>query len=156
VVTDTPLYVADEILRRDLAGNIAAPMDWADFLVWKTGGTLKPLVHSHVHLTEIGTWKDYESIFRGDEVWLHMLQNHQMQYLLVPRQRFANLAKLVLLEDRNGSGRVRIIYKDQRCLLAEVLPPRAQDDSAPSAARPPGDNNLFAPPTTSPEGTTGD
>jgi len=124
MVTDAPLYVADEVVRRKLTGTIATPMDWADFLVWKTDGALKPLVHSHVHLTEIETWRDYESIYRGDEGWLETLRSHQMQYLLISRTRYPNLLKAVLVEDRSGKGGVRIIYQDQRCLLAEVLPAR--------------------------------
>jgi hypothetical protein len=66
LVTDTPLYVADELVRRDLSGTIAAPMDWADFLVWKTAGQMKPLVYSHVHLAPEETWRDYERLFRGE------------------------------------------------------------------------------------------
>jgi hypothetical protein len=124
MVTDTPLYVADEVVRRGLAGNIATPMDWADYLVWKTGGRLKPLVHSHVHLTEAKTWKDYESLYRADETWLQTLHRHKMQYVLVSRERYPKLSKLVLVEDRTGPGRVRIIYQDQRCILAEVVPPQ--------------------------------
>jgi hypothetical protein len=122
--TETPLYVADEAVRRNLSGSIATPMDWADYLIWKTDGRLKPLVHSHVHLTEEQTWKDYEALYRGEEHWLEKLHQHKLQYVLVSRQRYPQLAKLVLLEDRTGPGRVRIIYQDQRCLLAEVLPPK--------------------------------
>src|SRR5262249_40663299 len=44
MVTDTPLYVADELVRRGITGNIATPMDWADFMIWKTDGRLRPLV----------------------------------------------------------------------------------------------------------------
>jgi hypothetical protein len=119
-VTDTPIYVAEEAVRRGLAGNIAAPMDFGDYLVWKTGGQLKPLVHSHVHLSEAGTWRDYEAIFRGDDDWLHTLQLYHMRYVLVQKQRHPNLLKAVLLADRAGKS-VRVIYQDQRCLLAEVL-----------------------------------
>lgn len=135
-VTDTPIYVADEVLRRELTGNIAAPMDWGDFLIWKSSGRLKPLVHSHVHLTELDTWRDYESIFRGDEVWLPLLRGHQMQYVLVQKQRYPDLYKAVLIEDRTGKGGVRIIYQDQRCLLAEVLPPAPEPAPTPAAAAP--------------------
>lgn len=120
--TDTPLYVTDEVVRRSLSGTIATPMDWADYLIWKTDGRLKPLVHSHVHLTEEQTWKDYEALYRGDETWLQKLREHKLQYVVVPRQRYPQLARLVLLDDRGGKGGVRIIYQDQRCLLAEVLP----------------------------------
>lgn len=131
-VTDTPIYVADEVVRRDLTGNIAAPMDWGDFLIWKSAGRLKPLVHSHVHLTELATWQDYESIFRGEDVWLPLLRGHHMQYVLVQKQRYPKLFKAVLLEERVAQGGVRIIYQDQRCLLAEVLPPKP---AAPVAAK---------------------
>jgi hypothetical protein len=117
--TDTPLYVADEVVRRGLSGNIATPLDWADFLVWKTDGRLKPLVHSHVHLSALNTWQSYENIFRGDEGWQQSLREHRMQYLLVPRS-YSALAKQVLLADRSGKLGVRIIYQDQRCFLAEV------------------------------------
>jgi hypothetical protein len=132
-VTDTPLYVADEALRRNLTGKIAAPMDWGDFLVWKSSGRLQPLVHSHVHLTELQTWQDYESIFRGDEAWLPLLRSHEMQYVLVQKKRYPGLLKAVLLEDRTGKGTLRIIYQDQRCLLAEVLPAPPIVPAAPPA-----------------------
>jgi hypothetical protein len=120
MVTDTPLYVADELVRRNLAGSIAAPMDWADFLVWKTAGRIKPLVHSHVHLTEMNTWRDYEAIFRGDKEWLDLLRRQKMQHVLVARSRYPQLARAVLVANRDEAG-VRIIYQDQRCILAEVL-----------------------------------
>jgi hypothetical protein len=120
-VTDTPVYVADEIARRELAGNLAAPMDWADFVVWKTDGKIKPLVYSHVHLADLATWRDYESIFRGDETWLHTLRNRRMRYVLVPTKRYPTLARLVVGEDRSGKSGLHILYQDQRCILAELL-----------------------------------
>jgi hypothetical protein len=123
-VTDTPIYVAEELVRRELAGRIAAPMDWADFLVWKTDGRLKPLVHSHVHLLPPATWRDYEAIFRGDAAWLDLLRTHQMQYVLVSRSRFPRLARQVVANDRTHQAGVRLVYQDQRSILAEVLPRR--------------------------------
>jgi len=137
MVTDTPIYVADELLRRNVSGTIAVPMDWADFLVWKTNGQLKPLVHSHVHLTEIETWRDYEAIFRGDKDWLDVLRRQKMQHVLVARKRYPQLAREVLLANRDEAG-VRIIYQDQRCVLAEVLPAA---EPAPTST-----NDLFLPP----------
>lgn len=132
--SETPLYVADEVGRRGLEGKIAAPMDWADYLVWKTGGRVQPLVHTHVHLTEEATWLDYQAIFGGDEMWLHILRQHEMQYVLVSRGRYPKLAKRVLTEDRSGQGTVRIVYQDQRCLLAEVLPVRDEIRNSKSEA----------------------
>jgi hypothetical protein len=120
-VTDTPLYVADEIVRRNLTGHIATPMDWADFLVWNTDGRLRPLVYSHVHLTTPETWDDYQTIFRGTDSWLEKLHSHSMRYVLVSRRNYPALAKHILVEDRSGTGKLRIIYQDQRCLLAEIL-----------------------------------
>jgi len=135
LVTDTPLYVADEVVRRGLVGNIAAPMDWADFLVWKTDGQLKPLVYSHVHVIEPNAWRAYETVFRGEESWLPTLRSQHMQYVLVSRKQYPALAKHVLIEDRTGKGGVRILYQDQRCILAEVLPQQPQATN----------NDLFVP-----------
>lgn len=137
MVTDTPIYAADELVRRNLTGTIATPMDWADFLVWKTNGQIKPLVHSHVHLTEIDTWRDYESIYRGDKEWLDVLRRQKMQYVLATRSRYPQLARAVLVANRDNAG-VRILYQDQRCVLAEVLP---AEEKAPA-----GTNDLFLPP----------
>lgn len=120
LVTDTPIYATDEIARRGLAGTIAAPPDWADFLVWKTSGALRPLVHNHVHLASPAAWHDYETIFRGEDTWLATLQKNQVQYVLVPRRRYQALAKNVLAADRSGQQALRIIYQDQRCLMAEI------------------------------------
>jgi hypothetical protein len=126
LVAETPLYVADEIERRGLHGTIAAPIDWADFVVWRTDGALKPLVHSHVHLLAPEAWRDYQAIFRGDETWLSLLVRQQMDYVLVPRARCPQLAGRVLAADRAGQG-VRVIYQDQRSVLAEVLPATARE-----------------------------
>lgn len=123
MVNETPIYLADEVARRDLSGNIAAPMDWADFLIWKTDGRLKPLVYSHVHLTEAETWQDYESIARGEATWLHILHAHQMKYLVVSRSRYPDLAKRVAVASRSEQPPLRIIYQDQRCILAEIATP---------------------------------
>jgi hypothetical protein len=118
--SETPIYVADEMARRGLAGSIAAPMDWADYLVFQSTGRLKPLVHTHVHLSHTQTWRDYQRLFGGDARWLDILRQQEMQYVLVSRQRYPELARRVLMEDRSGAGGARIVYQDQRCLLAEV------------------------------------
>jgi hypothetical protein len=119
---DTPLYVAEEAVRRNLSGSFAAPPDWADYLVLKTGGQMKPLVHTHVHLADPETWQAYETFFRGESDWLTKLQANKIRYVLVPRARSPQLAKHVLNEDRSGKGNLRLIYQDQRCLLAELPP----------------------------------
>jgi hypothetical protein len=130
MVSETPIYLADEVARRGLAGNIAAPMDWADFLIWKTNGRLKPLVYSHVHLTEENTWRDYESIARGEESWLHVLRARQMQYLVVSRSRYPELAKRVAVASRSEHPPLRIIYQDQRCILVQIAPPTVEISAA--------------------------
>jgi hypothetical protein len=122
MVTDTPLYLADDVARRDLAGNIAAPMDWADYLVWKTDGRLKPLVYSHVHLTDAQTWDDHRAIFQGDPAWMAKLREHSMNYVAASRKRNPELTKAIMVDARGQKPNVRIVYQDQRCVLAEILP----------------------------------
>jgi hypothetical protein len=120
LVTDTPLYLADEATRRNLAGNFAAPMDWSDYLVWKTEGKLRPLVYSHVHLADSAAWDDYVTIFRGNEAWLDLCRRRELRYLIVNKQVHRELMTRVLLADRSGSKNVRVLYQDRKSLLAEI------------------------------------
>ena len=121
MVRETPLYLADELARRNVTGNIAAPMDWADYLIWKSDGRLKPLFYSHVHLADPQVRLDHGLIFQGDPAWLDKLRKHQMQLVAVSRQRNPELMKAVLLDARGERPHVRLIYQDQRCVVAELL-----------------------------------
>ncbi|MEX2025802.1 MAG: hypothetical protein WEH44_00855, partial [Pirellulaceae bacterium] len=118
----TPVHLTDQIERLNLSGNVAAPMDWADYLIYTSQGRLKPLIYGHIHLSRVETFEDYRRIFRGEEGWLRTLQNHDVRYLLVSRERFQQLARLVSAESRGKAGRVRIVYQDQRAILAELMP----------------------------------
>lgn len=127
-VTETPVYITDEALRRNLAGNFAAPMDWSDYLVWKTNARLKPMIYGHIHLAKLETFEDYQKIFNGDELWLQMLHNQKVRYLFVSKDRHKELAGRVLLEDRSGRGRIALLYQDQRSLLAEIAPAKSKPE----------------------------
>ena len=122
MVRETPVHLADQARRLDLEGNFASPMDWADYLVWTSEGRLKPLIYGHVHLLPPETFEDYRKVFRGDEVWLHILRNHQVRYLLVSRERNKALASRVVAESRSELGHVRIIYQDRQGMIVDVAP----------------------------------
>ncbi|HUE72610.1 MAG TPA: hypothetical protein VMP01_17120 [Pirellulaceae bacterium] len=124
---ETPVHLADQIERLNLSGKVAAPMDWADYLIYTSQGRLKPLIYGHIHLSRVETFEDYRRIFRGEETWLRTLQNHDVRYLLVSRERFGQLAKLVSAESRAKAGRVRVVYHDQKAILAELMPTRELD-----------------------------
>jgi hypothetical protein len=130
LVTDTPIYIADEVTRRGLDGTFAAPMDWADYLIWETKGELKPLVYSHVHLTNEATWEDYMKIFTGDPSWLDRLQKSGTQFLIVSKPRNPQLLKQVILADRSGKGQVWVFYQDQKSLIAEIRVPEKKETPA--------------------------
>jgi hypothetical protein len=123
-VTETPVYITDEAIRRNLAGNFAAPTDWSDYLVFKTGARLKPMIYGHIHLAKLETFEDYQKVFNGDELWLQILSNQKVRYLFVSKERHKELAGRVLLEDRSGRGTVSLLYQDQRSILAELAPPK--------------------------------
>jgi hypothetical protein len=132
LVTDTPIYIADEVTRRNLEGTFAAPMDWADYLIWQTNGELKPLVYSHVHLTNKETWEEYMKIFVGDKTWLERLQRTNTRFLVVSKTRNPELMKQVILADRSNKGQVWIFYQDQKSLIAEIRLPEKKDAATPA------------------------
>lgn len=122
LVTDTPIYIADELTRRNLQGKFAAPMDWADYLLWETKSRMRPLVYSHVHLTNRETWDDYVKIVSGDASWLDRLRKSGTEFLIVSKKRSPELVKRVLEADRSGQEQVWIFYQDQKSLIAEIRP----------------------------------
>jgi hypothetical protein len=142
LVTDTPIYIADEMTRRNLQGTFAAPMDWADYLIWESNGELKPLVYSHVHLTNKQTWDEYVRIFSADPTWLARLQQSKTRFLVVSKARNPELLKQVILADRNGKGQVWVFYQDQKSLIAEIRLPEAKAAETPQTpAVPPANQN---------------
>lgn len=144
LVTDTPIYIADEVTRRNLQGTFASPMDWADYLIWETNGELKPLVYSHVHLTNKQTWDEYVKIFTGDPSWLARLQQSQTRFLVVSKARNPELLKQVILADRNGKGQVWVFYQDQKSLIAEIRLPEGKATETKEAAVTPAANQNAA------------
>lgn len=129
-VTETPVHIADETIRRDLSGKFASPLDWADYLVWKSEARLRPMIYGHIHLASFETFQNYQKIYSGDEHWLPLLQSHEIRYLYLSLDRHKKLAGRVLVEDRSGCGRAIILYQDQRSLLAEIAPPKKGERGA--------------------------
>jgi hypothetical protein len=123
-VRQAPIHLADQATRLNLAGSLAAPMDWADYFVWKTAGRVKPMIYSHVHLTRPETFADYQKIFRGEEVWLKLLHSHGIRYLVLSKERHKELAARVVAELRSGRPHLRIAYQDQRGMILELVPPK--------------------------------
>ena len=110
----TPLYLGDEVARRGISGNLAAPSDWADYLVGKSDGRLLPVAPS----------SDCQAVFAGDPAWLDLLASHHARYLAASRQRHPQLVRLVTAESRSRNSRLRIVYQDQSCILAEIANPQ--------------------------------
>lgn len=140
LVRMTPIYLADEMVRRGLSGTLLAPLDWADYLVWKSEGKLRPMVYSHVHLTDEATWRDYESVVRAEEGFSMILRQRGIRWLAVARTRYPQLARAVLLADREGRHGVRVVYQDQEAILAELVPLAATSSppsEPPSETQPP-------------------
>jgi len=114
---DTPYLIAEELADRQIAGRIVAPMDWADYLIWRTGSAVEPLVYSHVHLTGADLWQDFLYLQSGGPQWLAVADHYGLQYAVVSRARQPQLAFLASQEPR-----CRLRYEDQQALLVEILP----------------------------------
>jgi hypothetical protein len=113
---ETPIHLAAAIGEMDIAGRIFTPMDWGDYLVWKGGSAVKPLVYSHVHLLTPEVWHDYLKIAAADPEWLERVDRYGLEYLAVRREAQFNLYAAAVHEPR-----CRIVYQDQTCVLFEVL-----------------------------------
>jgi hypothetical protein len=119
---DTPIYVADEIARRQLEGAFFAPMDWADYLVWAQPEGFRPLVYSHVHLLSPETWNDHQQLATGGDDWLALADKHHLKYLVISRERQNQLAGQAMKYARKANSRATVLYQDQKTVLIELRP----------------------------------
>ena len=117
---DTPVELAGQLVDRGLGGRIFAPMDWADYLVWQTGGAVEPLVNAHVHLTSPEVWQDFLHIDAGGEGWLRTADKHGLKYLVISPRRQGRLAASAVRDPR-----CRLLYRDQQGLVLELASLRA-------------------------------
>jgi len=113
--SDTPRQVAEFMNHRGLKGRIFAPMDWADYLVWRTHGTVEPLVHSHVHLISPEVWQEFLAIDQGSSQWLPIAQRNEIRYLVLSRGRHQRLAAAVF-----AAAGCRLVYEDPQTLLVAL------------------------------------
>jgi hypothetical protein len=112
---DTPKALADWLVEQRISGRTFAPMDWADYLIWRTHGALEPLVFSHVHLTEPNLWNDFRLIRNASDGWREAVGRHGLQYLVLSRNR--NRQLVALTSDQPGFEH---LYEDSQALLTAI------------------------------------
>jgi hypothetical protein len=111
----TPKGVAEHVEKLGLSGRFFAPLDWADYLMWRADGRLEPLVYSHVHLVGPDVWQDFLRIGSGSEAWLAVADRYGLAYLVIDRRRNRRLAGRAV-----GHPRCRVLYEDRQALLVEI------------------------------------
>jgi hypothetical protein len=119
--SDTPLFVAERLAQQKMQGRIYAPLDWADYLIWRGGQQIQPLVYSHVHLVHPDIFHQYQRISIGDRSWLQLARAQKLKYLVISRDRNRALLREVLLARQQESSQVRVVYQDQQAVIAELL-----------------------------------
>ena len=113
---NTPKGLAEAVKAKGLQGQIFAPLDWADYLVWQTGAKVEPLVYSHVHLTSPEVWRDFLRLRAGDNAWLTVADRYGLDYLAIDRERNGRLAARA-----TSHPRCRVLYEDGQGLLVEIV-----------------------------------
>jgi len=111
-----PLALPAEIEERSLQGAAFFSPRWADYLSFRSGGRLTPLVNSLVPHDQ-GVWRDALGISAANHGWLEIADHYQLRYLLVSRAESPELAGAAQREKR-----CRVLYQDQQGLLVELLP----------------------------------
>jgi hypothetical protein len=114
---DTPYQVAEAMAKQQVRGRIFAPMDWADYLIWRTHGAIEPMVYTHVHLSSPQLWEDSVSIQLAKEGWLELADRYKLRGLVVSLARQPSLRAAI-----EGQPRCCIRYHDAQALLVEITP----------------------------------
>ncbi|MBN2577843.1 MAG: hypothetical protein JXB10_02545 [Pirellulales bacterium] len=106
---DTPYHLAEDLVGREIAGQIVAPRDWTDYLIWRTGGAVEPLAYSSAPSSSSATG------------WLALADRCRLRFLVVSLARHPGLRSVLAREPR-----CRVRYQDDQALLVEILPPRSR------------------------------
>lgn len=114
----TPYFLADQMVRRHVAGRCLAPVDWADFLAWQTNGSVEPLVAAGYYAANDERRTAYDAVYKGDDVWLEAVDAHAVRWLVLDHAQHGRLYAAVV-----DHPRCRTRYLDQQAALIEVLPP---------------------------------
>ncbi len=116
--SETPAAVAGELEKQKNHGRIYAPMDWADYLVYRTDGSVEPLVHCHVHLIDQATWADFLAIRGGSPRWPELADRHRLDYLVLST---AENGRLIASAAKHP--RCKLVWRDARAVVFRFSPP---------------------------------
>lgn len=116
----TPIVLADVMAREGWQGNVFAPIDWADFLIWHSHGQIRPLAYTHVHSLPDALWQEHQQIRRGDSNWLEIVDQRGITFIVVRRHEHHRLHLALRSEPR-----AMMVYENQDTLLFQILPPDA-------------------------------
>jgi len=148
-----PIYLADFLVNKRLAGATFAPVDWSDYLAWQSsrqdssreiapgrvtpqGVTLfTPFSQSSVYTHHISR-NDYNALSSGNLRWLDIADHHGLRYLVLSRAK-----NRVLSLEVQKNKRCRILYQDQKTLLVELLRPYLATMASNSNGITPGHGN---------------
>ncbi|MCS7303867.1 MAG: hypothetical protein NZ602_02000 [Thermoguttaceae bacterium] len=110
---DTPEPLAQFLLDRQIQGRMYAPMQWADYLVWRTEGAVVPLVHCHVHLIPAPVWEDFLAFEQTRPIWPQLADKYRLDYLIVHRRENPLLASALQRHPRS-----ELLWEDSQAMLA--------------------------------------
>lgn len=130
--TGTPKELADWMCLRRIHGRIFAPMDWADYLIWRTDGAIEPLVYSHVHLISSQVWQDFLEIDQGSPSWSAIAERHGLRYLIASRRR-----NTPLIRNAARSHRCQVQHETRQALLLQILNHKTNNSPAPTSPQRP-------------------
>ncbi len=112
----TPYFLANELERRGISGRCLAPADWADYLVWQSGGDIDPLLTAGRRAEPLLA-QAHDAIFRAEADWLAHVDRHNVRWLALDHSRHGRLYAAAV-----DHPRCRTRYLDQQAALIEVLP----------------------------------
>ncbi|MHC4399327.1 MAG: hypothetical protein ACYTG0_06585 [Planctomycetota bacterium] len=115
VSTGTPRALADQARKLGITGRMFAPLDWADYLVFKSGARVQPLVTSNVHMIRPAVWQDFLRIRSAGDGWLDSADRHGLEYLAIDRGRNRRLAAVI-----GQHPRCVVLYEDPQGLLVRL------------------------------------
>jgi hypothetical protein len=112
----TPINVTRTLQGINPRGLIYNTMEWGDWMIWSSNGTLPVFVYTHVPEIPPDVWQDYMSFIRQTPGWKKRWNEYDFSYAVIAYRRHGELAES--LEDDPAW---KEIYRDRRAVVFERM-----------------------------------
>jgi hypothetical protein len=123
VGSEDACQVAEFLSAHPSPGLVYAPVQWADWLVWRGDGEVRVLMTSNVQWTPRRIWSDHQRMATGQEGWYKGMDRYGVETLVIDKEEQGYFAKLA-----ERSPKYRTVYENDSAVVLRRVADRRRSE----------------------------